>query len=123
MILLDVCTRSFFYFLVVINSSDAPSGTFIIFLSMLTHFQHLSDIFIHLGVSSRHSHIHIYPHTSTSTMDGGKCELLGGTFSTLVQASLGLICIGSLIIKRHNEVPQRDWYVWFLDVMKQGIMF
>jgi hypothetical protein len=49
-----------------------------------------------------------------------KCHLLGGTFSTFVQASLGVICISALIVKRHNEVPQRDWFVWFLDVMKQG---
>jgi hypothetical protein len=49
-----------------------------------------------------------------------ECKLLGGMFSTLVQASLGAICVSALVIKRHNEVPQRDWYVWFLDVMKQG---
>lgn len=49
-----------------------------------------------------------------------KCQLLGGIFATLVQASLGVLCVSALIIKRHNEVPQRDWYVWFLDVMKQG---
>lgn len=52
--------------------------------------------------------------------DSGKCSLLGGTFATLVQGALGLICISALVIKRNNEVPQRDWYVWFLDVMKQG---
>ena len=55
-----------------------------------------------------------------SAMVDTKCRLLGGTFSTFVQASLGIICISALVIKRQNEVPQRDWYVWYLDVMKQG---
>lgn len=53
-------------------------------------------------------------------MSQDKCRLLGGVFESLVQASLGVICVSALIVKRHNEVPQRDWYVWFLDVMKQG---
>jgi hypothetical protein len=53
-------------------------------------------------------------------MSSGKCLLLGGLFSTLVQVSLGVICILALVIKRNNEVPRRDWDVWFLDVMKQG---
>jgi hypothetical protein len=53
-------------------------------------------------------------------MSSGKCLLLGGLFSTLVQVSLGVICILALVIKRNNEIPRRDWDVWFLDVMKQG---
>ncbi len=53
-------------------------------------------------------------------MSDDQCHLLGGTFSTLVQATLGILCVSALVIKRHNEVPQRDWFVWFLDMMKQG---
>jgi len=50
-----------------------------------------------------------------------KCRLLGGAFASIVQGILGFICISALVIKRENEVPRRDWYVWFLDVNKQGI--
>lgn len=50
-----------------------------------------------------------------------QCRLLGGVFSLVVQALLGITCIFALVIKRQNEIPRRDWYVWFLDVMKQGI--
>ena len=53
-------------------------------------------------------------------MENEQCHLLGGVFSTLVQATLAFLCVVALVVKRHNEVPQRDWYVWFLDVMKQG---
>jgi len=53
-------------------------------------------------------------------MENEQCHLLGGVFSTLVQAVLAFLCVVALVVKRHNEVPQRDWYVWFLDVMKQG---
>eukprot|EP01038_Epipyxis_sp_PR26KG_P009859 gene9859-13262_t len=50
-----------------------------------------------------------------------QCQLLGGIFPVFIQACLGTVCIGTLVIKRQNEVPRREWYVWFLDVMKQGI--
>lgn len=53
--------------------------------------------------------------------ESAQCRLLGGFFSTFIQGCLAFLCIGTLIIKRQNEVPRRDWYVWFLDVMKQGI--
>ena len=49
------------------------------------------------------------------------CTLLGGTFAAVIQASLALVCVGTLIVKRQHETPRRDWFVWFLDVMKQGI--
>lgn len=50
----------------------------------------------------------------------GSCHLLGGIFASFIQGCLALLCIGTLIIKRQNEHPRRDWLVWFLDVMKQG---
>jgi hypothetical protein len=49
------------------------------------------------------------------------CQLLGGWFALSVQISLATLCIGTLVIKRQNEVPRRDWTVWAMDVMKQSI--
>lgn len=60
-------------------------------------------------------------HDDTETNESAECHLLGGFFASFVQACLGVLCISALIIKRHNEVPKRDWYVWFLDVTKQGM--
>lgn len=50
-----------------------------------------------------------------------RCELLGGTFAILIQFLLAFISVGTLIIKRQYEHPRRDWMVWFLDVLKQGV--
>ncbi|CAH6719596.1 vacuolar membrane protein [[Candida] jaroonii] len=51
--------------------------------------------------------------------DDNKCELIG-TFSLLTQASLGLLCLSSLIVKRYYEWPnRRTWKIWFFDVSKQ----
>jgi hypothetical protein len=50
-----------------------------------------------------------------------RCRLLGGLFASCIQASLALLCIAMLVVKRQYEHPRRDWYVWFLDVMKQGM--
>eukprot|EP01037_Dinobryon_pediforme_P038981 gene38981-47306_t len=50
-----------------------------------------------------------------------KCELLGGAFAMIVQLSLALVCVLTLVIKRQSEYPQRDWLVWFLDATKQGV--
>lgn len=50
-----------------------------------------------------------------------KCELLGGAFAIIVQLSLALVCVLTLVIKRQSEYPQRDWLVWFLDATKQGV--
>lgn len=62
------------------------------------------------------------PTTSSSPSDNdGKCELIG-TFSLITQASLGLLCLSSLIIKRSYEYPiRRTWPVWSFDVSKQLI--
>jgi hypothetical protein len=53
--------------------------------------------------------------------DKDQCQLLGGIFAAFIQGCLAVLCIGTLIIKRQNEIPRRDWYVWFLDVTKQGV--
>lgn len=51
----------------------------------------------------------------------GSCHLLGGIFSSFVQGCLAVLCIGTLMIKRQQESPRRDWFVWSLDVGKQGM--
>ncbi|KAL2787282.1 vacuolar membrane protein-domain-containing protein [Aspergillus keveii] len=50
--------------------------------------------------------------------DTGECRLLG-PFSILVQASLGLLALLSLVYKRWRERPQRPVKVWAFDASKQ----
>lgn len=53
--------------------------------------------------------------------DDGKCQLIS-TFSLITQASLGLLCLSCLIVKRFYEYPlRRTWPVWLFDVLKQLI--
>lgn len=47
-----------------------------------------------------------------------RCELLG-SFAIVVQASMGLLAVASLVFKRYREHPRRPWWVWFFDVLKQ----
>lgn len=49
-----------------------------------------------------------------------KCHLLGPT-ALVVQASMGLLVLGSLVVKRQLEKRKRPWRVWMLDVGKQLI--
>jgi len=42
----------------------------------------------------------------------GECELLG-PFAILVQASLAILAILALLLKRQREDPQRPFAVWF----------
>uniref|UniRef100_A0A060T2D2 ARAD1C27874p n=1 Tax=Blastobotrys adeninivorans TaxID=409370 RepID=A0A060T2D2_BLAAD len=49
-----------------------------------------------------------------------RCELLG-PFALVVQGSLGLIAVLSLVVKRNYEHPPRPWWIWFFDVLKQVI--
>ncbi|KAL4785804.1 vacuolar membrane protein-domain-containing protein [Aspergillus varians] len=48
----------------------------------------------------------------------GECRLLG-PFSILVQASLGMLALLSLVYKRSREHPQRPLKVWAFDASKQ----
>jgi hypothetical protein len=48
----------------------------------------------------------------------GECELLG-PFAILVQISLGVLAISSLLYKRHLESPRRPFQVWGFDISKQ----
>jgi len=50
-----------------------------------------------------------------------KCRLVDGEFQLIVQLLLFLVCLGTLIIKRHTENPQRLFKIWALDGLKQGI--
>lgn len=47
------------------------------------------------------------------------CVLLSGLFEDLVQVALAVCAVLGLVLKRFQEVPQRPWLVWFLDVGKQ----
>lgn len=49
------------------------------------------------------------------------CVLVSGLFALLVQIFLGLICVGTLVYKRHREVPKRDLETFALDASKQGL--
>ncbi|SGY69973.1 BQ5605_C004g03085 [Microbotryum silenes-dioicae] len=46
------------------------------------------------------------------------CELLG-PFALVVQAIMGVVVVGSLLLKRAHEKPRRRWKVWLGDVGKQ----
>lgn len=46
------------------------------------------------------------------------CKLLG-PFALIVQASMGVLAVLTLVVKRQYEVPRRPWWVWFFDVSKQ----
>ncbi|KAL4806472.1 vacuolar membrane protein-domain-containing protein [Aspergillus unguis] len=50
--------------------------------------------------------------------DNGECRLLG-PFSIIVQASLGMLALLSLVYKRWRERPQRPVKVWAFDASKQ----
>ena len=47
------------------------------------------------------------------------CHLLGGAFSYMIQLACGFLAIGSLVVKRATEAPQRPWNIWLMDVAKQ----
>ncbi|SCV72397.1 BQ2448_3934 [Microbotryum intermedium] len=51
-------------------------------------------------------------------IDPETCELLG-PFALVVQAIMGIVVVGSLVIKRAQEKPRRRWKVWLGDVGKQ----
>jgi hypothetical protein len=50
----------------------------------------------------------------------GECELLG-PFAILVQGSLGVLALLSLVFKRWRERPQRPLKIWSFDVSKQVV--
>ena len=57
----------------------------------------------------------------TLTSNNNQCKLLDNVFSYLIQFFLGAVSIGSLIFKRHIEIPKRSWKIWLFDVSKQLI--
>ncbi len=51
--------------------------------------------------------------------EDGRCQIMG-PFSLIVQGSLGLMAMSSLVYKRYREYPnRRSWLIWFYDVSKQ----
>lgn len=60
--------------------------------------------------------------TDTPSMDkanDGECHFLGGSWAWIVQGSLALLALSSLVYKRGREVPRRPLNVWYFDVSKQ----
>jgi hypothetical protein len=49
------------------------------------------------------------------------CHLLEGVFSLLVQASLGITALMTLVCKRYVERPQRPFRIFVYDASKQAI--
>lgn len=45
-------------------------------------------------------------------VDDDRCELLG-PFAVFVQASLGVLALSVLVIKRWRERPRRTTTIWF----------
>ncbi|ORY80717.1 Vaculolar membrane protein-domain-containing protein [Leucosporidium creatinivorum] len=56
----------------------------------------------------------------TAEVDPETCQLLGPV-ALGVQALMGLIVMGSLVLKRAQEKPKRKWRVWSGDVGKQVV--
>lgn len=48
------------------------------------------------------------------------CELIGGSFSIMVQMLLGLFAATSLYVKWRLETPRRTFQTWLFDMSKQG---
>lgn len=46
------------------------------------------------------------------------CRLLG-PFALFVQALMGVVVVGTLVLKRQRERPKRPWKIWLLDISKQ----
>ncbi|MCJ1463637.1 hypothetical protein MMC07_002245 [Pseudocyphellaria aurata] len=52
--------------------------------------------------------------------DNGECHLLG-PFALIIQGSLGLLALLSLVFKRWRERPQRPVKIWAFDASKQVV--
>ncbi|GAA6033285.1 hypothetical protein JCM8097_006669 [Rhodosporidiobolus ruineniae] len=51
-------------------------------------------------------------------VDLERCQLLG-PFALVIQAVMGLVVLGGLVLKRMRERPRRKWKIWLADVSKQ----
>jgi hypothetical protein len=88
--------------------------------NLLPQLLHQSSSIIHHTIHTLSSSLQ---HTDDDLSDEEEesCKLISGPFATFIQLCLAFICILTLIIKRYQETPQREWSVWFFDVTKQGI--
>lgn len=57
---------------------------------------------------------------SRSGANNGECQLLG-PFALVIQGSLGVLALLSLVYKRWRERPQRPLKVWAFDASKQVV--
>ncbi|GAA6003575.1 hypothetical protein JCM10207_000395 [Rhodosporidiobolus poonsookiae] len=53
-------------------------------------------------------------------VDLDQCRLLG-PFALIIQAVMGAVVLGSLVVKRMREKPRRKWKIWLGDVGKQVV--
>jgi hypothetical protein len=53
-------------------------------------------------------------------VDRRQCQLLG-PLAIGIQAVMGIVVLGSLLLKRQQESPKRPWRIWAADVSKQVI--
>lgn len=42
------------------------------------------------------------------------CKLLG-PFALFIQAIMGVVVVGSLVLKRQREKPKRPWKIWYVE--------
>jgi hypothetical protein len=77
------------------------------------------------GSDARSGRCQIEPKFENATMqeaenDHVRCTLLAGSFDYLVQLSLALAAVGTLLYKRRIEKHKRPWVVWAFDSSKQA---
>lgn len=60
------------------------------------------------------------PYESTQILTVLKCNLYT-TFGITLQFSLLTLILLTLILKNHFDSPKREWWIWSLDISKQGI--
>ena len=70
--------------------------------------------------SSGHKHGRCGPPNPSPFKPLMLCHLLDGVFGLEIQFLLMSLCLGSLLLKRHYEVPKRNFKVFLLDVLKQS---
>lgn len=75
----------------------------------------------HIATNTSHHVVHLNRVFATlqSLQDPIQCTIMGDAFDYGVQLLLFFICMGSLLLKWHMEVPQRRLLVFFLDISKQ----
>lgn len=80
--------------------------------------QHISSS-VATNATSHVVHLNTAFKALKTLQEPSQCTIMGDTFSYTIQLLLFFICMGSLLLKWHLEVPQRRLLVFFLDISKQ----